>query len=411
MNFLNSFIALVGEMAPYLLLGFLIAGVLHAFVPQTVYSRLLGRNDMRSVIWAALFGVPLPLCSCGVIPTAASMRREGASRAATVSFLISTPQTGVDSIAATASLLGLPFAVLRPVVAFVTALFSGGLVTLMKEDKSADHIDSEECQCEIRPQPKGFWGRTVEALRYGFIDMIQDIGKWLVVGLVIAGLITVLVPDGFFTRLNDYPILNMLVVLAIAAPMYLCATGSVPIAAALMLKGLSPGAALVLLMAGPATNMAAIMVIGKVLGRRTLAVYLTAIIVGAIGFGLGVDYLLPAEWFTVADAGCTAACHGATMPWWKVASSVVFATLLVVAFILRYCKRTKTNSVSMEQAYKIQGMMCNHCAANVQKALASVKGVESVRVELSEATAYITGSADATAIKEAISAAGYQVVE
>lgn len=411
MTFLNSFIALVGEMAPYLLLGFLIAGVLHAFVPQSIYSRLLGRNDMRSVMWAALFGVPLPLCSCGVIPTAASMRREGASKAATVSFLISTPQTGVDSIAATASLLGVPFAILRPIVAFVTALFGGGLITLMKEEKQEENTHSEACECETRPRPKNLWGRTVEALRYGFIDMIQDIGKWLVVGLVIAGLITVLVPDGFFTSLNNYPVLNMLVVLAITAPMYLCATGSVPIAAALVLKGLSPGAALVLLMAGPATNMAAIMVIGKVLGRRTLAVYLSAITVGAIGFGLIVDYLLPAEWFAVADAGCAAACHGAAMPWWKSASSVIFGILMVTAFALKYFKRTKTNSISMEKAYKIQGMMCNHCAANVQKALAAIQGVESVRVELSEATAYVTGVATPEDIKKTIEAAGYQVVE
>lgn len=411
-EFLTSFVYLVGEMAPYLLLGFLIAGVLHAFVPQNIYSRLLGRNDMRSVVWAALFGVPLPLCSCGVIPTAASMRREGASKAATVSFLISTPQTGVDSIAATASLLGLPFAVLRPVVAFVTALIGGGAVTLMNPEESYQTTANESCECEVRPRPKGLWGRTVEALRYGFVDMIQDIGKWLVVGLVIAGLITVLVPDGFFVRLNDYPLLNMLVVLAIAAPMYLCATGSVPIAAALMLKGLSPGAALVLLMAGPATNMAAIMVIGKVLGRRTLAVYLGSIVVGALGFGLMIDYLLPAEWFAVSDAGCAAACHGGVMPWWKIASGVVFGVLLVAAFVLKYRKKTiSTNTATMEKAYKIQGMMCNHCAANVQKALAAVKGVESVRVELSEATAYVTGSADEQTIRQTITAAGYEVVE
>ncbi len=302
--YLMPLVVLVAEMAPYLLLGFLIAGLLHAFVPRTIYARYLAGNDFRSVFLAALFGVPLPLCSCGVIPTAMSMRREGASHAATVSFLIATPQTGVDSIAATASLLGLPFALLRPLAALVTALGGGALVGALTRDSGVE-TTAATTRAEL---PAGFGARCVEALKYGFGQMMQDIGKWLVVGLVIAGAITVLVPDGFFAEFGDRPLLNMLLVLAVSAPMYLCATGSVPIAAALMLKGLSPGAAFVLLMAGPATNMAAILVIGKVLGRKTLLLYLLSIIVGAMTFGLGIDYLLPREWFTAASTEYAAAC-------------------------------------------------------------------------------------------------------
>ncbi|MDE5959958.1 MAG: permease, partial [Muribaculaceae bacterium] len=121
-EFLATFWAMLCEMAPYLLLGFLFAGMLHAFLPASFYNRHLGRPGFWSVAKAAMFGVPLPLCSCGVIPTAMSMRRQGASRAATVSFLISTPQTGVDSILATGSLLGWPLALIRPIAAFATAL-------------------------------------------------------------------------------------------------------------------------------------------------------------------------------------------------------------------------------------------------------------------------------------------------
>ena len=291
MEYITPFLYLLNTMAPYLLLGFLLAGVIHAYVPRRLYARYLSQPDFRSVALAALFGVPLPLCSCGVIPTAMSLRREGASKGAVTSFLIATPQTGVDSIVATYSVLGLPFAVIRPVVALVTALAGGWTVNRLTRSETDGILPAAEGG-EVRRSGSRF----VEALRYGFVDMIQDIGRWLVLGLLVAGLITILVPDNFFASFADKPLLNMAVVLLFSIPMYLCATGSIPIAAALMLKGLSPGAALVLLMAGPATNTASILVIGKVLGRRTLAAYLGAIVAGAVGFGLAIDYLLPAAW-------------------------------------------------------------------------------------------------------------------
>lgn len=406
-------VVLVAEMAPYLLLGFLIAGLLHAFVPRRLYTHYLARNDFRSVVLAALFGVPLPLCSCGVIPTAMSMRREGASRAATVSFLIATPQTGVDSIAATASLMGLPFALLRPLAALVTALGGGALVgALTREDRDEVVADSEATET-----PKSFGERCRIALAYGFGQMMQDIGRWLVVGLLIAGAITVLVPDGFFAAFSDRPLLNMLLVLVLSAPMYLCATGSVPIAAALLLKGLSPGAAFVLLMAGPATNMAAILVIGKVLGRRSLTLYLLSIIGGALLFGLGIDYLLPQEWFTAASAEYAAACcHGATLPGWKIASAVLFTALLFVALVRRHQHPQEEELqqkaiITMEKAYKVKGMMCNHCKANVERNLAKLEGVESVRVDLAEGVVYVTGSVEPQTVIDLINELGYEYVD
>ena len=286
MEYITPFLYLLNTMAPYLLLGFLLAGVIHAYVPRRLYARYLSQPDFRSVALAALFGVPLPLCSCGVIPTAMSLRREGASKGAVTSFLIATPQTGVDSIVATYSVLGLPFAVIRPVVALVTALAGGWTVNRLTRSETDGILPAAEGG-EVRRSGSRF----VEALRYGFVDMIQDIGRWLVLGLLVAGLITILVPDNFFASFADKPLLNMAVVLLFSIPMYLCATGSIPIAAALMLKGLSPGAALVLLMAGPATNTASILVIGKVLGRRTLAAYLGAIVAGAVGFGLAIEPL------------------------------------------------------------------------------------------------------------------------
>lgn len=395
---------LLGEMSPYLLLGFLIAGMLHAFVPKTLYSGLLAGADFRSVALAALFGVPLPLCSCGVIPTAMSMRREGASRAATVSFLISTPQTGVDSILATAALMGLPFALLRPAIAFATAVFGGMLTAAFTRDALPAPAGGDVREVPTR---RTFTQKCRLAFRYGFVDMMQDIGRWLVIGLLLAGLITVLLPDDFFAAFSDYPLANMLFVLVLSVPMYLCATGSIPVAVALMIKGLSPGAALVLLMAGPATNLAAILVIYKVLGRKTLVLYLAAIVAGAVGFGLAIDYLLPAEWFTRALSGYDPVhCHETGLSWWKTLSAIVFTTLLVAATILKY-RKTKTDT-SMKRAFKIKGMSCNHCKANVERNLSRMAGVTSVQVDLAQGVAFVEGNAAADAIVAAVEQLGYE---
>ena len=398
---------LLGEMAPYLLLGFLIAGILHAFVPRTIYARYLSRGDFRSVLLAALFGVPLPLCSCGVIPTAMSMRREGASRAATVSFLIATPQTGVDSIAATASLMGLPFALLRPVAALITALFGGSLVSLFVRETPVAETAADD---GAAAQPhRMFLEKCREALRYGFVEMMQDIGKWLVVGLLVAGAITVLLPDNFFVRYADHSLLNMLLVLLLAVPMYTCATGSIPIAAALVLKGLSPGVAFVLLMAGPATNLAAILVIGKVLGRRTLLLYLASIIGGAIGFGLLIDCVLPTQWFAGITTGHLC-CGLSEMPYWKGAAGVLLLGLLAHALMLRRNVSTEQiteTAMKEERIYQVKGMSCNHCRSNVERALSGLEGVETVRVDLVAGTAAVTGDVDPSKVIATVLALGY----
>ena len=339
---MDEILLLINEMSPYLLLGFLLAGLMHAFIPGRYYTRFLSKPTLGSVINAAIFGIPLPLCSCGVIPTAMSLRKEGASRGAVTSFLIATPQTGIDSIIATFSLMGVPFAVIRPIAALITAVLGGWMVntfvslrdrrahremaeeTIVKtevmetctchchENKAEScclegdgddnhhrihcrchhhHSSSASCHCHDRKIPNTIGGKIVEALRYAFLDMMSDIGKWLVIGLVVAGLITIYVPDEVFTIFKDNTMASMILVLIISIPMYLCATGSIPIAVVLMLKGLTPGAALVLLMAGPACNMASILVIRKGLGFRTLVIYILSIVVGAVFFGCLIDWL------------------------------------------------------------------------------------------------------------------------
>lgn len=405
-EYLFSFLRLSGAMAPYLLSGFLVAGLLHAFVPRRFYVRCLSGDGWSSVAAAALLGVPLPLCSCGVIPTAMSMYRRGASRAATVSFLIATPQTGVDSILATGALLGVPFALLRPLAALVTALAGGWLTGRVLPGTAPEAAVSGE-DAAVR---RSLAAKCREALRYGFVDMIRDIGRWLVVGLLLAGAITVLLPEGAFALFDERPLAGMLFVLLLSAPMYLCATGSIPVAAALMLKGLSPGAALVLLMAGPATNMAAMLVIGKVLGSRTLWLYLGSIAAGAVGFGLLIDGLLPASWFLSAGGGSAAACcTDAPMAWWQVASALLLLVLLVAAFVL---KKTRTDKIHiMESNFRIEGMMCNHCKAAVERGIAAVAGVDSVEVDLARGIARVAGNVDASAVVAAVERLGYECAE
>ena len=302
---MREILHLMNEMSPYLLLGFLLAGLMHAFIPGRFYTKYLADNSFGSVFRAALFGIPLPLCSCGVIPTAMSIRKEGASKGAVTSFLSSTPQTGVDSIIATYSLMGWAFAIIRPIAAFVTAIFGGSMVNWFASGKtessaSEAHIHEEvhccchdeECGCEEHSHAHlSFGGKMKKAISYAFGEMMEDIGKWLMIGLIVAGLITLFVPDEAFEVFKGNTFASMLLVICIAIPMYLCATGSIPIAVALILKGLTPGAGLVLLMAGPACNMASILVVRKVLGTRTLVTYLASIIIGAIFCGILIDYL------------------------------------------------------------------------------------------------------------------------
>lgn len=343
---MSEILALINEMSPYLLLGFFLAGLMHVYIPSGWYTKYLSAHNFRSVLLAALFGVPLPLCSCGVLPTAMSLRKEGASHGATVSFLIATPQTGVDSIIATYSLMGLPFAIVRPIVAFLTAIGGGWLVnmavpsnlTLKGETTEPDESNEQpcgcgHCHCDETQSHHSFLSKIKEVFSYAFLEMMEDIGKWLVVGLVVAGLITVFVPDTFFAVFKDNSLLSMLLVLAIAIPMYICATGSIPIAVALMMKGLTPGAGLVLLMAGPACNVASMLVVGRVLGRRTLATYLASIIVGSIGFGLAIDHLLPRSWFTPTLLSANACCTESHTGWFSLACTVLLGLLLLNAFI------------------------------------------------------------------------------
>lgn len=404
MELLNSLLYMLGEMAPYILLGFLIAGVMHAFIPRRQMARHLSGSGWKSVAKAAAIGVPLPLCSCGVLPTAIAMRRSGASKAATSSFLIATPQTGIDSIAATWSLLGPAFAIIRPLAALCTALFGGVAVGASEKAKAESCTLSQNITEE---KIEGFSAKCKAALRYGFIDLVGSIGGWLVIGLIVAALITVYVPADFFATLGDNPLLSMLAVLVVAIPMYVCATGSIPIALSLMLKGLSPGTALVLLMAGPAANFASFTLISREMGRKAAGVYLTSIILGALAFGLAIDYLMPSEWFPSMH-GAHACTHASHMSPFTLICSGILLILLVISFGKRI-HHNKIKETDMTQKYIIKGMNCPHCQAAVTKAITNVEGVCAVDVNLNSGVATVEGEHSAEAVTNAVRNAGFDI--
>lgn len=436
--FFDEFVTLFAEMAPFLLLGFLLAGVIHVWIPNHLYVPKISKANFKSVLWAALFGVPLPICSCGVIPTSIAIRREGASKGASVSFLISTPATGVDSILATYSLLGLPFAILRPIAAFVTALFGGVLTNFATRGETAD-VPKEDCAeschdgcCDEHGDVcEGFMRKLKETLRYGFVDMVSNVSKWLCIGLVLGALIAAFVPNDFFLALREYPVLCMLAVLVLAMPMYTCATGSIPLALALVAKGITPGAALVLLMAGPATSIASMLVVGKAFGKRTLVAYLVSIAAGALFFGFIVDTFFM-DTFLLAMLPSGAAMemgHGALGIFDYVCAGFL-ALLMIYSRIPEHrgkhcccdehcgCSEhdhaaacdadLKTGEVALTHTYRVLGMNCSHCKMCVEKASMKLDGVTFATADIAKKELEIEGSVDEAELKAAIEAAGFE---
>ncbi|MCD4681813.1 MAG: permease [Bacteroidales bacterium] len=410
-RYIEGFIDLSLEMAPWLLLGFIFAGILHVYMPKGSIRKYMGGKNLKSVIYAALLGIPLPLCSCGVIPTGIAFHKEGASKGSTVSFLISTPQTGVDSILATYSLLGLPFAILRPIVALFSGIFGGAItntVTRNEQDKNRHH-SSQNIDKEIEIN-----GKIKTMIKYAFHEFLMDIAKWLIIGLAVAALIALLLPDDFFVSYLHNEFLSMLIVLAASIPIYVCATGSIPIAAVLLMKGLSPGAALVFLMAGPATNTATMAVIGKAIDKKTLIVYLTTIIISAMVFGWFTNQFLPREWFTFAIDH--ASHEHELLPYWlKITSGILLAIFILNGYLRKYLFKQKSNLNVNNMSSQIgnlkigvEGMTCNHCKMNVEKNISKLNGIFEVNANPDNNEVTITGEGyNLDEIEKAIEEIGY----
>jgi uncharacterized membrane protein YraQ (UPF0718 family) len=305
MNFIVSVIQeswhLLLESSVYIIFGLLVAGLLRVFLNPSSVARHFGQGRFRSVFKAALLGIPIPLCSCGVLPAAVSMKKQGANNGATTAFMISTPESGIDSIATTYALLDPVMTVARPVVAFATAAAAGVAENAFSHHKDKELnppdltctvdgcCDGEDCLPEEHSQHHTFVDKIAAGLKYAFTDVWADLASWFLIGLLLAGLITTIIPDKMITQYLGEGLPAMLLMLAVGLPLYICATASTPIAAALILKGVSPGAALVFLLAGPATNITSLTVLLGILGKRATSIYLATIALFAVIFGLAVD--------------------------------------------------------------------------------------------------------------------------
>jgi len=315
-----EFWATMTAMSPYLLFAFIAAGAVTLFISAQTVERHLGSRGFWSIFKAALLGMPLPLCSCGVIPVSMSLYKHGASRGATISFLLSTPQTGLDNIFIVYSPLGPVFAVFSPVVALVSGLTGGILVSLFDRRPTENHTSCTNACCVETTKEN----RILKALRYSFWVLPADIGKAMLVGLAIAAVLSAVIPDDFFSiyMTAGGGVLAMVIMMAAGIPMYVCSAASVPIAAALIAKGLNPGAAMVFLMTGPATNAAAITTLWSTLGKRTAVIYLISVVMTAFAAGIVLDMI-----FRGLPEG-SAHFHGEMAPGWLGNLSAV--VLLVV---------------------------------------------------------------------------------
>lgn len=290
MALIDNFILLFTESAPYLLLGLLLAGIIRMLIPDTWITKFLGEKS--SVVTAAVIGTPIPLCSCSIIPTAIGIRRAGASKASTASFMVATPETGVDSIGVTLALMGPVMAIARPISAILSAITAGTLVRLWDTETPPIQEDAVKSCCGgKKKQDLTLAEKMKNAVLYGYGKLLSDFMGWLLVGIGFAALIQTFVPP---TLLSEYGngILAMLIAVLISIPMYICATASTPVAAGLMLSGISPGAALVFMLTGPATNIATLMVVKNELGMRSLMGYLAGVIVTALVMGLSLDWFI-----------------------------------------------------------------------------------------------------------------------
>lgn len=415
----------LGQMAPYLLFGFLMAGLLSVWISAKWVHRHLGGRGLGPVIKGALFGVPLPLCSCSVIPVSVSMHRQGASRAATTAFLLSTPQTGADCIAATYAMLGPVFAIFSPITAFLTGLVGGALVRFFDAGpghQTAAPAGADHCNPTPSATPATDPATLRAGLRYGFVTLPRDIGAALLVGVLIAGAMAAFIPQDSLKPYIGGGLLSILLLMAAGVPVYVCATASIPIAAGLIHLGAAPGAALAFLIAGPATNAATFTTLWKVLGRRTAFLYLLTVALSAIGLGLLLNLVMTFTGSRVPHLGGHVHGGDAAAIWphiWAIALLTVLAMSYAVSR-RRAGQETAGGAAASQAAVPdspadqrveliVTGMTCDHCAASVRTVLTARPNVSATDVDLAGGRVVVTGhELDPQALAAAITTLGYK---
>lgn len=428
MNFLFSVWFLLCELSPWLLLGMFLSGLLHVVLPTAFVRQKL--QGFGGVLKSVAIGVPLPLCSCGVIPTGIGLKKDGASRGASIGFLISTPQTGVDSMLVSASFFGWPFAVFKLASAAIMGVVGGVWVDAGKDaDEGVANplVAQSDAGCAGHHH-RGSQSRSWTQLVPHAIDMLRSIWVWLLVGVLVSAVINLFDIQPLTAGINRWGLLPaMLLVLLFSIPLYVCATASVPIAAALVGAGLPPAVALVFLMAGPATNVATMGAIRSNLGTRSLLIYLVTIVVGSMVAAVLFDGLV----LVPAVVGGGAHVHDVNA-WWAQVSAVVIVGLMgwfAVEKINRRWRRSPVAQSSAEdgsivpdtqvepmdrvpadgivETISIQGMSCGNCVRKLEALIENQPGVRSVSVSLADGCAIVAGNFDLDSVKEKIADSGF----
>ena len=399
------------EMAPYLLLGFLFSGIISVFIDDSLVYKQIGQKKFSSVLKSTLMGIPLPLCSCGVIPVAATLKDYGASKGATTSFLVSTPQTGLDSIFLTYGMLGPVFAIFRPVAAFISGLFCGLIVNGIDEE---EHIHYRS-NGKIKKNDSSFMERLTSGLKYGFLTLPKDIVVPLFQGLVIAACIGFFVPPDFIASyVSANALLEYFVMLLVSLPLYVCATASIPIALVLYSKGISAGAIFVFLMAGPATNASSIAIIGNIMGKKILYIYMVLIACSAVFFGVVFDLFFMINDNVLSQHNHQHIHENAIYIFFTISFGFIMANAY-------YSKIRKNNSnIEILESQNsnhtesldlvVSGMTCSHCKESVESSIKSINSNVETSIDLSSGKVHIKGiNLDELAIKEKIEGRGFTV--
>lgn len=417
-DILNEIWNMFFEMAPYMMLGLVFVGILHLFLSKDFLLKHMGDNSFSSISKASIFGIPLPLCSCSVIPTTVYMAENGASKSSTVSFLTSTPQTGVDSIIATYGMMGPVFAIFRPIAAFFMGIINGVVASFVEKPKPKKKM-IELNQFQAKPIEKEVNLSAKEKAQkfydYAFVDFLDGFSIHFIIGVIISGFISYFLPDEFLAEYGvNSGLLGMLLVVAVGVPMYICATASIPIAVTLMMKGLSPGVAFVFLAVGPATNAASLTILFESLGKKTTIVYLLMMILTSMLFGYILDVIFNIFDFNIMNMLPHEHEKYLIHP---IADNIIvflFLGLLIMSLLRKYTNifGNSNDEVDLSKAEQIniQGMTCENCVASVNKAIRSVDGVNKVKIDLSKDIAYIEGDYNSERIIEKITKAGYKVV-
>ena len=399
------------EMAPFLILGFVFSGIISVFIDDTLVYKQIGQKKFSSIIKSTLMGIPLPLCSCGVIPVAATLKDYGASKGATTSFLVSTPQTGIDSIFLTYGMLGPVFAIFRPVAAFVSGIFCGIVVNTIDND----NVMQPKSETKFSKNSATIFEKIKVGVEYGFLTLPKDIVVPLFQGLLIAACIGYFIPPDFIASfLSSNSFLEYFVMLIVSLPLYVCATASIPIALVLFMKGVSPGAVFVFLMAGPATNASSIAVIGNIMGKKILYLYISLIASTAVFFGIIFDLFFQID-KNIISKHIHDHNHDNTF---YIILTIFFGVIMANAYRSKLKKevpKMNTSELSNEDHidsldFIVNGMTCSHCKESVESSIKSIDEKIETFVNLSTGEVSIKGfSIDKIKVKEKIESRGFTV--